>query len=194
MKEFLANCHAAAALAAACFGCAAVAGAAVTFDAPGHVAVERTPIAAHGGEPNAAWTLLNWRNRPTNVSGTFDEAGKVTLPPLPSGYYRLVGAANPTNEPRCLASLAVVPDPKTRPKVSGSFYGADCAASQLAAPGAIDCPWNGGDRRRTVADLAYLAGLTHVRDRMSWRAVQPSPDAAPGFSFSDIFVIRQIQN
>ena len=164
--------------------CGSLCGADVVLGAPGHVAVERTPVSARGGVPHAAWTLLDWRSRPTNVSGTFNGVGKATLPPLPSGYYRLVDAANPTNGLRSLATLAVVPDPKTRPKVSGSFYGADCAASQLAVPGVIDCPWNGGDKRRTiVADLAYLAGLTHVRDRMSWRAVQPSPDVAPGFAY-----------
>ena len=170
------------ALAVLCACMAPLCGAAVIFDAPGHVAVERTSVVAKGGVPGASWKLLDWRNRPTNVSGTFDAAGKATLPPLSSGYYRLVAVANPTNGPRSLATLAVVSDPTKRPKVSKSFYGADCATSQLAVPGQIDCPWNGGDRRRTAADLAYLAGFTHVRDRMSWRAVQPSSGAAPRFS------------
>ncbi|MBR2837306.1 MAG: hypothetical protein IKE55_00830 [Kiritimatiellae bacterium] len=183
MKTLLAERHAAAAVAAACLGCVTAFGASVTFDAPGHVAVERTPVAARGGVPHAAWTLLDWRNRSTNVSGTFDSAGKAALPPLPSGYYRLVDAASQATGLRPLATLAVVPDPKTRPKVSGSFYGADCAASQLAVPGVIDCPWNDGKRRTVVADLAHLAGLTHVRDRMSWRAVQPSPGVAPDFAY-----------
>ena len=134
------------------FGVSCSAG--VVLDVPGHVAVERTSITAKGGESGASWSLLDWRNRPTGIVGSFDDTGKAVLPQLSTGYYRLVGEANPTNEPRALATLAVVPDPKTRPKVSGSFYGADCATSQLAVPGQIDCPWNGGDRRLTVADLA----------------------------------------
>lgn len=156
--------------------------ASVLFDAPGHVAVERSSITAKGGVPGSSWTLLDWRSRSTGVSGAFDAAGNATLPPLPTGYYRLVGAANP-NSPVPLATLAVVPDPARRPKVSKSFYGADCGTSQLANPREIDCPWNGGDRRRTAADLAWLAGFTHVRDRMGWSAVQPSQNAAPDFSY-----------
>ena len=170
------------ALATIC-ACVAPCGAAVIFDAPGHVAVERTAVAARGGEPGASWSLLDWRSRPTNVVGTFDDAGKATLPPLPTGYYRLVGTANPANKPVPLATLAVVPDPATRPRVSRSFYGADCATSQLANSREIDCPWNGGDRRRTAADLAHLAGFTHVRDRMGWSAVQTSSNAVPDFAY-----------
>ena len=157
--------------------------AAVLFDAPGHVAVEGASVSASGGESGAAWTLLDWRSRPVKVKGKFDGVGRATLPPLPTGYYRMVGRAVTTNRPQTLATLAVVPDPASRPKVSRSFYGADCATSQLATPREIDCPWNGGDRRRTAADLAHLAGFTHVRDRMGWSAVQPSPNAAPNFSY-----------
>ena len=170
-------------LAVLCACMSSLCGAAVIFDVPGHVAVEGVAVSARGGEPGAAWRLLDWRGRETGVDGAFDAVGNAKLPALPMGYYRLVRAANAANGPLSLATLAVVPDPKTRPKVSGSFYGADCAASQLANQREIDCPWNGGDRRRTVADLAYLAGFTHVRDRMGWSAVQPSPNAAPDFSY-----------
>ena len=171
------------ALAVLCACMAPQCGAAVIFDAPGHVAVEGSSVSAKGGEPGAAWALLDWRSRPVNVKGKFDSVGRTTLPPLPTGYYRMVGRAVTTNRLQTLATLAVVPDPPKRPKVSKSFYGADCATSQLANQREIDCPWNGGDRRRTVADLAYLAGFTHVRDRMGWSAVQSSPDAAPDFSY-----------
>ena len=170
-------------IAATFYVCALSCSAAVILDAPGHVAVERTSVVARGGVPDSSWSLLDWRNRPLDVGGVFDGTGKATLPPLPTGYYRLVGTANPTNRHVQIATLAVVPDPATRPMVSGSFYGADCATSQLANPREIDCPWNGGDRRRTAADLAHLAGFTHVRDRMGWGAVQPSSNAAPDFAY-----------
>ena len=60
------------------------------MDAPGHVAVEGATVTARGGEPGAAWTLADWRGRPTGVSGVFDEDGAVVLPPLPTGYYRMM--------------------------------------------------------------------------------------------------------
>ena len=164
-------------------GCVAAVRAAVIFDAPGHVTVERSSVVATGGVAGASWALLDWRGRSVNVKGKFDGVGKATLPPLPTGYYRMVGRADAPKRLQTLATLAVVPDPTTRPKVSKSFYGVDCATSQLANKREIDCPWNGGDRRRTAADLAYLAGFTHVRDRMGWSAVQTSSNAVPDFAY-----------
>ena len=60
------------------------------MDAPGHVAVEGAAVTARGGEPGAAWTLVDWRSRPTGVGGVFGEDGAAVLPPLPCGYYRMV--------------------------------------------------------------------------------------------------------
>ena len=171
--------------------CAAPHGrAAVLFDAPGHAAVEGARVAASGGEPGVAWTLLDWRGRETGVSGKFDEEGKVDLPPLPLGYYRMVEERDGKRSTSSLATLAVVPPPKAPPLVTrhsslvtdepaaaGSFFGADCAIDELFRQ--QDCPWNGGDAIRTVADLAQLAGFTHVRGRHNWGGMQPKPDAAP---------------
>jgi hypothetical protein len=76
--------------AAAAFAAAAcLAPAAIVFDAPGHVAVEGISVAASGGEPDAAWTLLDWRGCDTGIVGAFDENGAAILPPLPTGYYRM---------------------------------------------------------------------------------------------------------
>lgn len=154
--------------------------AAVLFDAPGHAVVEGTPVAASGGEPGAAWKLLDWRGRETGFSGSFDMEGKTVLPPLPAGYYRL-------NTLATLATLAVVPPPagaggsaprplKNEP-LHGSFFGADCAIDELHRE--ADCPWNGGDAIRTVADLAQMAGFTHIRGRHNWARMQPSSGAQP---------------
>ena len=67
-----------------------MASAAVVLDAPGHAAVEGAAVKARGGDPGAAWTLIDWRGRPTGVVGVFGEDGTAELPPLPAGYYRMV--------------------------------------------------------------------------------------------------------
>ncbi len=141
-------------------------GAAVTLDAPGHVAVESATVAARGGEPGAAWSIADWRDRDTGVSGVFDKDGATTLPPLPCGYYRI----SPS-----LATLAVVKPPESCVLDHDSFYGVDSAQSWLSLPELLDCPWNGGDTFRTVSDLIRLAGVPHVRDRLAWRNVNPRP-------------------
>ena len=211
-------------LVAAAFIVSDSAHAAVLFDAPGHVAVEGTHVAASGGEPGAAWRLVDWRGRDTGVAGAFDEAGQAELPPLPTGYYRMVEDSKRTTA--SLATLAVVaprlsgkargastggaegastkgaegastggaegastggaegastggmaPRPLPNEPPRGSFFGADCAIDELFRQ--QDCPWNDGDAIRTVADLAALAGFTHVRGRHNWARMQPNPDAAP---------------
>jgi len=159
------------AAAAAFAGAACLAPAAVVLDAPGHVAVEGAAVMARGGEPGATWRLLDWRGRDTGVAGAFDENGLATLPPLPSGYYRLGS----------LASLAVVPNPDAFPPDPLSPIGIDACASWFANPGRFLCPWNGGDGYRTVADLVRLAGVAHVRERLSWEKVQRRPDVGPSW-------------
>ena len=179
------------------------AGAAVVLDAPGHVAVEGAPVAARGGEPGAAWRLVDWRGRDTGVAGVFGEDGTAALPPLKAGYYRMVAgdevpergrpvrpdAKENADEPsalrQCLATLAVVAPPSLVTRHSslvtdeqasaGSFYGVDSAQSWISRPGSFACPWNGGDTFRTVSDLIALAGLPHVRERLSWGGVEPEP-------------------
>ena len=159
-----------------CLFAALAAGAAVMFDAPCHVAAEGAPVVACGDESGESWTLLDWRGRPTGSSGVFDGSGRAMMPRLKTGYYLLTCGGSTS------ATLAVVPDPATRPAAQRSFYGADTAASGLANSAWFDCPWNKGDRLRTVAELARLAGLSHVRDRFYWREAQPSRDAEPDFS------------
>ena len=165
--------------------CAALAAlslpAAITLDAPGHVAVEGTLVAASGGVPGKSWALVDWRGRETGDSGVFDDAGKATLPPLKAGYYRLVGESripNPQspNSPS-LATLAVVPPPESRVMDHNSFYGIDSAQSWVSRPGSFTCPWNGGDTYRTVSDLIRLSGLPHVRERLGWGHVEEKPNA-----------------
>ena len=79
-----------AALAAPMAPCGA---AVVLLDAPGHAAPEGTAVTARGGAPGAPWRIVDWRGREVEgATGTFDERGEATLPPLPAGYYRMVDA------------------------------------------------------------------------------------------------------
>ena len=159
---------------------ACLAPAAVVLDAPGHVAVEGTAVTARGGEPGAAWRLLDWRGRDTGVSGAFDEAGTATLPPLPTGYYSLSPLTTLHSSPFTLnSSLAVVADPLAFPPDLASPIGID-ACSSWFSDGFL-CPWNNGEKARTVADIIRLAGVAHVRERLSWRGVQKKSDAAPAW-------------
>lgn len=159
----------------------------VLFDVPGHAAMKGASVVAEGGEPDAPWTLLDWRGRTTGVSGVFDGNGKATLPPLATGYYRMMDGfgseGGPITSHAILATLAVLSPPRSsdgsRPLASGetlreSFYGVDCAFDEQARK--FDCPWNGGDAVLTLADLARLAGFSHVRGRHHWARMQPSPD------------------
>ena len=145
-------------LAAACLTAVSAFGA-ITLDAPGHVCIEGEGTVAHGGESGAGWTLKDWRGRENGVSGVFGEDGSAALPPLPAGYYEICGESR-------LATLAVVPRPETRVFDRDSFYGVDSAQTQLTNEPFL-CPWNGGDRFRTISDLIALAGIPHVRDRFS---------------------------
>ena len=161
----------------------------VVLDAPGHAASEGAAVSASGGEPGAAWRIVDWRGRDTGLSGAFDADGRATLPPLPAGYWRMLGKQQADNGNEILATLASLSEgarsasahvPPGRGAEGGPFA-ADTALSSISRRGAFLCPWNGGDTERTVAGLLSLAGFRHVRDRLHWRHVQPSGDAPPDF-------------
>ena len=163
------------------------AGAALVMDAPGHVCVEGQGTVARGGEPGVGWMVLDWRGRPTGVSGTFDASGNAALPPMPAGYYRIVAESRIPNSqssiPASLATLAVVAPPPVQPR-NGGFYAADTGPIWEVARGeSFLCPWNGGDAQRTLAELAWLCGLSHVRDRISPGGVTPKPEMFLGSYF-----------
>lgn len=142
--------------------------ASLSLDAPRHVAVEGEAVFGHGATGGSVWNVSDWRGRDIGMSIVADADGRVEVPGLESGYYRL-RCCNST------ATLAVVPDPKKRVFDRGSFYAVDSAQSWVSQKGKFLCPWNGGDTYRTISDLAMLAGIPHVRDRMSWNEVNPEP-------------------
>lgn len=153
------------------FLCAGTATGRIVLDAPGHVAVEWNATTARGGEPGAEFRIIDWLGRPVEgAGGVFDEAGTAPVPPLPAGYYRLAGDG-------VSATLAVVPQPESRNRDPASFYSSDYGPIYELWKGDKGwlCPWNGGDRYRTLADLAWLVGVPHVRNRIEWGGIEPKP-------------------
>ena len=55
-----------------------MASAAVVLDAQGHAAVEGAVVKARGGEPGAAWTLIDWRSARTGGTGATGGTGERT--------------------------------------------------------------------------------------------------------------------
>ena len=61
---------------------AAADAAAVTLDAPGHVAVEGSSVIAHGGSPGAAYRFVDWRGKMLDLpsaAGVFKADGTTAL-------------------------------------------------------------------------------------------------------------------
>ena len=168
-----------------------------------------------GGEPGAAFTMVDWLGRAVEgVSGVFGDDGTASIPPLPTGYYRIVAADAGGDSKRITASLAVVSPPrpfkggeaadfkpqrgdsKAEGRFNGGFFAADTGPIWPTARGeAFLCPWNGGDAQRTLADLIRLCGIGHVRDRLSPGAVMKKPDTFTGSYFlrnAELFAERGI--
>lgn len=154
-----------------CVG-AGTACAAVSIDAPGHVCIEGSVVTLRGGEANAEFSLATWRGRRAVRTFAFGGDGTATLPKLPTGYYHVfTGGVS-------VATFAVVPPPETRVFDHDSFYGVDSAQSWLAKKDKFLCPWNDGGTFRTVSDLIQLAGVPHVRERISPGDVYPKKGVA----------------
>jgi len=77
--------------------------------------------------PPVEWTLRNWRNEVLRRESS--NGGKLLLPPLPNGYYRLELSGFTGSR-----SFAVVPDPGNRPADPDLFFALDSAQSWLARP------------------------------------------------------------
>ena len=144
--------------------------AAICLDAPGHVYTDKETPTARGGAPGTKFALTDWRGRPVGHYGAFGADGSATLPALPTGYYHIKSGDED-------AAFAVVPVPEIRVFDHDSFYGIDSAQSWVSRKGSFRCPWNGGDTYRTVSDLLWRSGLPHVRERMAWKEVNPTPDS-----------------
>jgi hypothetical protein len=115
------------------------------------------------------WRLLDDRGQVLRIGtcpgGAPDKASKLALVPLDLGWYRLEFGA--TNQPApAWTSLAVLRRLQT-PVPADSPVALDSAAAWFAP--------NDVAQQKRLANLAALAGVSWVRDRLRWRDLQPQP-------------------
>lgn len=143
---------------------------AVTTPAPGWTFTEdESPVfvlcpssfVLDGGGADSAFTVLDWRGNEVR-QGEWPADGRLTLAPLPPGYYRV--------EPAGFDFCVVRRDPCRNPD---SPFAVDSALSHRAET--FDCPWHGGDTFRVVCELMRKCGVAQTRERMVWKGMNPEP-------------------
>ena len=114
--------------------------------------------------PDAPYTVNDWRGN-TVLQGTADADGRVVLMPMSAGYYTLQTAGR---EPQ---TFAVTPDPAWRPTPRPDTpFAVDAAISGMQS--VLSFP--GGKGFAYYAELVRNAGITQVRERVSWSRMQPA--------------------
>lgn len=120
--------------------------------------------------PQAAGTGVSWRM--TDVEGKVVHEGRMpltarlSLEPQPVGWYR-IDFLNEKQEPTGWTSAAVLAAPKAPIPVDSPIC-LDVAASWFAR--------NSPSNQNIHANLAALAGVNWIRDRMTWREMEPKQD------------------
>lgn len=145
--------------------------------APGAVFIagEAPQFTIESPAPGLRYSVRDWKNKPI-LEGEWPENGAapLILPPFHEGYYFLsLSAPGVTFEKT--RSFAVVVDPAKRIHTFDTFFATDTAQSWLAG-NAMNNERFSGNGFELVSDLVRLAGFTHVRERMSWNDVNPTPD------------------
>lgn len=114
---------------------------------------------------NAAYVISDWRGNDV-LQGSADADGRVALGPMAAGYYTLRTADNESQ------TFAVTSDPARRPpRRPDTPFAVDAAISGMQS--VLSFP--GGKGYAHYAELARNAGIAHVRERLSWRLMSPSP-------------------
>ena len=114
--------------------------------------------------PDAPYTVNDWRGNAV-LQGTADADGRVVLMPMSAGYYTLQTAGR---EPQ---TFAVTPDPAGRPTPRPDTpFAVDAAISGMQS--VLSFP--GGKGFAYYAELVRNAGITQVRERVSWSRMQPA--------------------
>jgi hypothetical protein len=150
----------------------------IATDAPGTVFIDHESPSFYAtiDLPQARYVLKDWLGAELAQGVWPEKAGdKLSLAPLPPGYYYLETshAATPQFPP---FSFAVVIDPATRVVNHDAYFAMDSAQSWVARSGAFDCPYYDGDSYLLVSELLARAGIYHVRERLRWSEVNPSPE------------------
>ena len=122
--------------------------------------------------PGLTFEVLDRHDRAI-LSGPVPEAGKLTLAPLPRGYYRLRLQA-PGREFQGERSFAVIPDPAKRRLNPDSPYAVDAALSVIGTVSGYE-RGNREKGMRFFVKLARLAGVEFARER-----IHQNSETAPG--------------
>ena len=136
--------------------------------APLGVFIEGEPLAfdcraAAEGRP---YRVLDWRDRIVS-EGVCGDGGALTLPFRTPGWYslELPGGSSTTATAFVVVGSGKIQGPD-------EFFGADSAQSWTEKT-RLRCPWYGGDMHRALSEAAGRIGLSHVRDRLGRKSVEP---------------------
>ena len=164
--------------------CAILAVAATTADVLGAVRIvpkapggafvvgESVSFDVEGANVGDTWRIKSWSGSVIRTD-TFGSEPDLDVGPLPIGYYWIDSHSNGVATAN-RAAFAVVVDPAKRPRPDiRSVYGVDAAFSWCCGSSAFNCPWFKGDTTEVVLRLMRLAGVSHVRERMSWEESNP---------------------
>ena len=142
--------------------------------APGGAFVvgESVSFDVEGANVGDTWRIKSWSGSVIRTD-TFGSEPDLDVGPLPIGYYWIDSHSNGVATAN-RAAFAVVVDPAKRPRPDiRSVYGVDAAFSWCCGSWAFNCPWFKGDTTEVVLRLMRLAGVSHVRERMSWEESNP---------------------
>ena len=153
-------------LVAAMLSVAANGGGRVYTDTPGwtFTDVETPTFTATSSISTVYWTASDWKGRPIKV-GTWPRDGKLALPTLPPGFYR-VNCSNATGDAPAPFDFCIVSADRCRNP--NSYFAADAAISGCSRRGSYECPWYDGDCPRVTAELLGKCGIVHTRERLEW--------------------------
>ncbi|NMA45066.1 MAG: hypothetical protein GX945_00740 [Lentisphaerae bacterium] len=125
---------------------------------------------------NLRYVLKDWLGAVLKEDAWPDNGSSpLVFPPMMPGYYLLETSHDDNVKQLAPYSFVVVIDPAQRSMTHRSFFGIDSAQSWLARRGHFACPWYDGDSFKLVSELIYRAGVPHVRERLRWAQVNPSP-------------------
>ena len=145
-------------------------------DRPGNVFVRGEPVRfgfrRDYGKHQWQWRVTDWLGSQV-AEGQWEGCGRLEVGELALGYYRLHLKSADQSSWLPPTPLAVVVDPSSRTPNRDSAYAMDSAQSWASEWDNVFEPHNVSE---VMADLQRLAGLTMVRDRMSWACCNPAPD------------------
>jgi len=120
------------------------------------------------------WQVEDWTGTAMASGDCSDaDAGKVTLPSLPLGFYRIHASVNGTEIAK--ANFAIVVDPAKRQVNPDCPYCLDSAQTSVLYQTRKFNPWQPGNDYDVLSELVRLSGAPMSRERLHWPTTNPSP-------------------